>query len=103
MKMLVILLATGALLLAGCGAGSVTATSANATFSVSPGSAIIDTNCTGCNSLSAHSSAALQFHATLTNGGAAPVDWTVSGGDQTSRPGRNQLKRPARAARLSHL
>jgi len=81
-------LLTGAALLAGCGAGPVTANSANSTFSVSPGSAHIDTNCTGCNSMNSHASPVHQFSAALTNGGAAPVTWTVSGGDPASGPGR---------------
>ncbi len=81
-------LLTGAALLAGCGAGPVTANSANSAFSVSPGSALIDTSCTGCNALNAHASPVHQFYATLNAGGAAPVIWTVSGGDPTSGPGK---------------
>ncbi len=87
-KLLSAFLVTGATLLAGCGVGPVTATSANATFSLSPASARIDTNCTGCNSLNSHASPVHQFSATLNSGGAAPVAWTVSGGDPISGPGR---------------
>jgi len=83
-----LLLLTGLALLAGCGAGPVTATSANAAFSVSPGAAYIDTSCTGCNALNAHASPIHQFSATLAAGGAAPVTWSVSGGDPASGPGK---------------
>ncbi|MGC2616707.1 MAG: hypothetical protein WA354_21925 [Terracidiphilus sp.] len=79
---------SGAALLAGCGAGPGTGASANASFSVSPGSAVIDTSCTGCNALNAHASPVHQFSATLAAGGAAPVSWTISGGDPSSGPGK---------------
>lgn len=75
-------------LLAGCGAGPVTASSANAKFSISPGSALIDTNCTGCNALNAHASPVHRFSATLNSGSTAPVTWSVTGGDPASGPGR---------------
>jgi hypothetical protein len=77
-----------AVLLAGCGAGPVTAKSTNPTFSVSPGSAVIDTSCTGCNAVNAHASPVHQFSATLASGDAASVTWTVSGGDPASGPGK---------------
>ncbi|HLY04673.1 MAG TPA: hypothetical protein VKR31_02895 [Rhizomicrobium sp.] len=73
--------------LAGCGAGPVTARSTNAYFSLSPGSAVIDTNCTGCNTHNAHGSPIDQFTATSSDGGAAPVAWSVSGGDRVAGPG----------------
>jgi hypothetical protein len=66
----------------------VTATTSNAAFSISPGSALIDTSCTGCNALNAHASPVHQFTATLANGGAAAVIWSLSGGDPTSGPGK---------------
>ncbi len=72
--------------LTGCGATS-TSGSSNGTFSVSPGSAAIDTNCTGCNSTNSSSTPVEQFSATLTSGGAATVNWTVSGGDANSGSG----------------
>jgi len=87
-RLLSFLAIAGLALLAGCGAGPVTATSANAAFSVSPGAAFIDTSCTGCNALNAHASPIHQFSATLTAGGAAPVTWSVSGGDPASGPGK---------------
>jgi hypothetical protein len=80
-------LAPALLVLAGCGAGPVTADSSNAMFSISPGTEIIDTNCTGCNSTSATGTSVEQFAATLNSGGAAAVEWSVSGGDGNSGPG----------------
>jgi hypothetical protein len=73
------------LLLAGCG-GSATGSSNN-TFSVAPGTASIDTNCTGCNTTGSSGSPVEQFTATLNSGGAASVTWAVSGGDANSGPG----------------
>lgn len=75
-------------ILAGCGAGPVTATSSNAAFSVSPGSGQIDTNCTGCNAVNRHESAIHQFSATLSNGAPAQVTWSLSGGDPVAGPGK---------------
>lgn len=71
----------------GCGAGAVTANPSNATFSISPGTSTIDTNCTGCNGTNSSGTAAEQFTATLSGGGKAAVSWTVSGGDANSGPG----------------
>jgi hypothetical protein len=85
--MLAMLLAPALLLAAGCSAGRVTADPSNATFSISPGTGSIDTNCTGCNASSAQGAAVEQFAATLTGGGAANVTWAVSGGDANSGPG----------------
>jgi hypothetical protein len=74
-------------LLAGCG-GSASGTSSNGTLSVSPGSATIDTNCTGCNAVSNSTGTAVeQFTAALTSGGAASVNWSVSGGDLNAGAG----------------
>lgn len=61
------------LLVAGCGGGTVSGSSSNNTFSVSPGTASVDTNCTGCNQ-----SGYEQFTATLSTGGTANVSWAVS-------------------------
>ncbi|MDR3750411.1 MAG: hypothetical protein P4K94_02890 [Terracidiphilus sp.] len=73
---------------AGCGSGSsVTANPSNSTFSISPGTNTIDTNCTGCNGTNAKGALVEQFTATLTGGGAAGVTWTVSGGDANSGAG----------------
>ncbi len=72
------------LLLAGCG-GSASGSSNNG-IAVSPGTAAIDTNCTGCNA-SSNSGAYEQFAATLSGGGAASVTWSVSGGDSTAGTG----------------
>ena len=80
-------LAPALLLAAGCGSGLVTAKSSNTVFSITPGTAAIDTNCTGCNAANAKGGSALQFTATLTGGGSAEVTWSVYGGDETSGPG----------------
>ncbi len=84
------LLAAGAVpifvLLAGCG-GSASGTSSNGTFSVSPGTATVDTNCTGCNATNNSGAAVEQFSATLSGGGAASVTWAVSGGDTAEGAG----------------
>ena len=71
--------------LAGCGGGAVSGSS-NGAFSVSPGTASIDTNCTGCNATSSNVPVE-QFSATLTSGSGATVTWTVSGGDANSGSG----------------
>jgi len=81
------LLAPALLAMAGCGSGLIALKSSNAVVSLSPGSAVIDTNCTGCNATNARGSAVHQFTATLANGGAAEVSWSVSGGDAASGPG----------------
>ena len=81
------LLAPALLLAAGCSAGRVTADPSNSTFSISPGTGSIDTNCTGCNATNAQGASVEQFTATLTSGGAANVAWSVSGGDANSGPG----------------
>jgi hypothetical protein len=87
LRTLAILLAPALLVLAGCTAGHVTADPSNGSFSISPGVGAIDTNCTGCNATSTKGTSVEQFTATLTSGGAAPVTWSVSGGDANSGPG----------------
>lgn len=87
-RVLALLLGSSLAALAGCGAGPVTARSTNAAFSVSPGSASIDTNCTGCNTVNGHGNAVHQFFATLASGSPAQVEWTVSGGDAAAGPGK---------------
>ncbi|MFZ0306372.1 MAG: hypothetical protein WAL75_27045 [Terracidiphilus sp.] len=88
LRLLVAALAPAAIALAGCGGGTVTGGSTNTTFTVSPGTASIDTNCTGCNgSSSSTGSAYEQFSAMLSNGGAATVKWSVSGGDTLAGAG----------------
>ncbi|MGH9598371.1 MAG: hypothetical protein ACRD27_00790 [Terracidiphilus sp.] len=78
-KFLAALLAPALLALAGCGGGMVSNNnSSNGTFSVSPGTAAIDTNCTGCNAANSAGSSVEQFTATLASGGAANVTWSVS-------------------------
>ena len=74
-------------LLAGCGGGTVAANPSNGTFSITPGTASIDTNCTGCNATNSAGASVEQFTAKLANGGAATVTWKVSGGDANSGAG----------------
>jgi hypothetical protein len=70
------------LILAGCGGGSTSnGSSSNGSFSVSPGTATIDTNCTGCNA-SSSGAAYEQFSATTSSGGAASVTWSLPQGSQ---------------------
>ncbi len=76
------------LVIAGCGGGvASTGTSSNGTFSISPSTSTIDTNCTGCNTTNTSGTAVEQFTATLASGGAASVNWTVSGGDANTKAG----------------
>jgi hypothetical protein len=82
-----LILAPALLLAAGCGSGFVHANSSNAVFSITPGSAAIDTNCSGCNAATARGALTHQFTAQLTGGGAADVAWSVSGGDAVSGAG----------------
>ena len=71
--------------LAGCGAVSGVG-HVNGSLAISPGTATIDTNCTGCNATNSSGGSVLQFSAAF-SGGAASVNWTVSGGDANSGPG----------------
>lgn len=87
LRFLPVSLVSTMVLLAGCGGTAVTANSANATFSISPGIATLDTNCTGCNATNSHGIPVHQFSAALNTGGAAAVAWSVSGGDATAGPG----------------
>ena len=87
LRISLILLAPALLAVAGCGGGSVSASSSNGTFSISPGAATIDTNCTGCNATNSSGAAIEQIKATLNSGGAANVTWTLSGGDATAGKG----------------
>ncbi|HEY1578912.1 MAG TPA: hypothetical protein VGF82_17715 [Terracidiphilus sp.] len=76
-----------AVVLAGCGAGPVTAKSTNLSFSIAPGSAAIDTNCSGCDAVNSNGRPVHQFSAALSGGGAAPVTWSVRGGDSAAGAG----------------
>jgi len=82
-----LLLAPGLLIVAGCANGGVIASPSNGAFSISLATAVIDTNCTGCNTTNSHGASVDQFTATLSGGSPAPVTWTVSGGDPNSGPG----------------
>ena len=74
-------------ILAGCGAGPVTARTTSQALLVTPGSGVIDTNCTGCNGRSARGTPLHRFSATLPNGDAAAVEWSVAGGDAAAGTG----------------
>jgi hypothetical protein len=86
-RILAALLGPALVVLAGCAGGGVNADPTNPTFSIAPGTASIDTNCTGCNGTNVLGTPAEQFTATLAGGGAATVTWSLSGGDPNSGPG----------------
>jgi hypothetical protein len=72
---------------AGCGGGiSSSSGSGSGGLKVAPGTATIDTNCTGCTGVSGKASSYLQFTATQ-NGSPATVTWKVSGGDASTGAG----------------
>ena len=74
------------LVVAGCGGTANGST--NSAFSVSPGSATIDTNCTGCNATNTSGQPIEQFTALPSGGGAAAsVTWSLSGGDNNAGAG----------------
>ena len=74
-------------ILAGCGGASVGGSSSGSgSLSISPGTATIDTNCTGCNATTSSGGLVEQFSATF-GGSAAKVNWTLSGGDANSGAG----------------
>jgi len=87
LRMASFLLPPTLLVVAGCASGRVSADPSNASFSLSPGTGSIDTNCTGCNATSSKGASVEQFSATLSGGGTAPVTWSVSGGDANSGAG----------------
>ena len=87
LRIITIVFAPALILLAGCGGGAVSANPSNSMFAISPGVRTIDTNCNGCNGVTAQGAAVEQFTAMLTNGSTAKVTWSVSGGDSTSGPG----------------
>jgi hypothetical protein len=67
-----------AIAFAGCGGGSGS-NSGKGTggLTISPGTAAIDTNCTGCTDSSGSASSSLQFTATQ-NGSSAKVNWSIN-------------------------
>lgn len=65
----------------------MTANPSNSAFSISPGAAFIDTNCTGCNTLTPRGALVERFTATLAGGEPAPVAWSLSAGDPVTGPG----------------
>jgi hypothetical protein len=86
-RILAVLLGPVLVVLAGCAGGGVSADPTNPTFSIAPGTASIDTNCTGCNANNTLGTPVEQFTATMAGGGAATVTWSLSGGDTNSGPG----------------
>jgi hypothetical protein len=86
-KALAFLLPAVLLTVAGCAGGGVTAAPSNGSFSIGPGIASIDTNCTGCNTTNSKGASVEQFSARLINGDSAAVTWSLSGGDANSGPG----------------
>ena len=80
-----LLLAPGLLLLAGCSAGSVSASFDPSAFSISPIVSSVDTNCTGCNGTNPQGHSVQRFSTTLA--GSTAVAWQVTGGDAASGPG----------------
>lgn len=70
-------LAPLALAVAGCGGGS-SSSSSNNSLTVSPGTASIDTNCTGCNATDSSGNPVEQFTAKTSSGGTATVTWAVT-------------------------
>ncbi|HEY1896425.1 MAG TPA: hypothetical protein VGG62_09150 [Terracidiphilus sp.] len=75
------------LLLAGCGTSTVIANPVSGSFALSPATAAIDTNCTGCNATAKRGAPVYRFAVRLPNGEAAPVTWSVSGGDAAAGAG----------------
>jgi hypothetical protein len=91
------------LALAGCGGGVAAgtspnaagaATSSNGSFSLSPSTASIDTNCTGCNA-SGSSGSYEQFAAMLSTGSPASVKWSVSPGGAGNITSNGQYTPPS--------
>ncbi len=75
------------LVVAGCGGGSSSSSSSsNGSLTISPSTATIDTNCTGCNTTDSSGNVFEQFTAAV-NGSAATVNWSVSGGDAKTGAG----------------
>jgi hypothetical protein len=87
LRLAALLLPPVLLAVAGCAGGLVSADPSNSSFSLSPATTTIDTNCTGCNATSQKGSSVEQFTAALADGNSAPVTWTVTGGDANSGPG----------------
>jgi hypothetical protein len=73
--------------LAGCGAAARTTISANPSLSITPGISILDTNCTGCNTVNRRGDPVHKFAALTPNGAPTQVTWSVSGGDRVAGPG----------------
>jgi hypothetical protein len=79
---------TVSFVLAGCGGGTTIASTSGGSFSISPGTTTIDTNCVGCNAKNSSGSPVEQFSVTTPGGTGAAVTWSVSGGDANSGHGK---------------
>ncbi len=79
LRLLVLSLPASVLIMAGCGGGSSSSNPTNATFSIAPATATLDTNGTA------------QFTATLNTGGAATVNWAVLSGQNDSNVGEGSI------------
>ena len=75
------------LVLVGCGAAGATTEFQTGALGISPATASLDTNCTGCNAVDARGNPVLQLAARTGQGNSAPVTWSVSGGDALAGPG----------------
>ena len=75
------------LAIVGCSNGAVNANPSNGAFAIDPGTASIDTNCSGCDATNSAGAAVEQFTATLADGSAADVTWRATGGDTNTGAG----------------
>jgi hypothetical protein len=87
LRLCALLLPAALLALAGCAGGPVRADLSDVSFSLTPGTVTIDTNCAGCNATGPKGSSVEQFSVRPATGGAVEVDWSVTGGDAKSGPG----------------
>jgi hypothetical protein len=86
-RVLVSALLPATFVLAGCGGTLVgSSSSPSSSLSISPGTATIDANCTGCNTTTTTGGLVEQFSASF-SGSTAKVNWTISGGDANSGAG----------------
>jgi hypothetical protein len=76
------------MMLAGCGASNVAANTQSGALVIAPGSAVLDTNCTGCNATDSHGNPVLKFSAHPAQSASAAVTWSITGGDPAAGPGR---------------
>ena len=75
------------LALAGCGVAGVAANPQVGALEIRPGTAAIDTNCTGCNAVDRHGNPVLQMAARTGLGSVPAVTWSAAGGDPSAGAG----------------